>query len=56
MILKISKEEGYLATIKLSTLLRGITSTHNTNFYRFELCENRDFCEIGIPSKGTKII
>ena len=63
---------AYLAVKKLSALLRGITSKHHGDFYclncfrSFEtknefqlhkrLCENKDFCNIIMPSEGTNIL
>ena len=60
----------YLAVKKLSTLLRGITSKHYSNFYCMNYlhsfrtkgklkshnraCENEDFCNIIMPSEDTK--
>ena len=60
----------YLAVKKLWTLLRGITSKHYSNFYCMNYlhsfrtkgklkshnraCENKDFCNIIMPSEDTK--
>ena len=57
---------------KLSALLRGITSKHHSDFYclncihsfaaenKYEshkkVCENKDFCDIVMPSEDTKIL
>ena len=62
----------YLAVKKLSALLRGITSKHHGDFYclncfdsfatenKFHwhkrVCENKDFCNIIMPSADTKIL
>ena len=66
------EEWHYLAVKKLSALLRGITSKHHSDFYclnclhsfatekKLELhkkvCENKDFCNILMPSEDTKIL
>ena len=60
-----------LSCSKLSVLLRGITSKHYSDFkclnclYSFEkknkrqphkkLCQNKDFCNVVMPSEETKI-
>ena len=57
----------YLAVKKISTLLRGITSKNNGEFYCFicfhflrtknkleshkKVCENKDFCNVIMPSE-----
>ena len=59
----------YLAVKNLSPLLRGITSKHHCDFYclhwlhSFEVekklkkvCENKDFCDVIMPSEDTKIL
>ena len=62
----------YLAVKNLSALLRGITSKTYSNFYcvnclrsfkvknklksREKICENKDFCNVVLPSKDTKIL
>ena len=62
----------YLAVKKLSALLKGITSKHHDDFYCLnclhsfatekklesheEECENKDFCNVIIPSEYTKIL
>ena len=62
----------HLAVKKLSVLLRGITSKNNGDFYylnclnsfrtknKLELhkraCENKDFCNMNMPSADTKIL
>ena len=62
----------YIAVKKLSALLRGITYNHHGDFYCFnclhsfatenklgfhkELCENKDFCHLVMPSEDTKIL
>ena len=62
----------YLAVKKLSALLRGTTSEHHNNFYCLncihyfatenkreshkKLCENKDFCNVAMPSADTKIL
>ena len=70
----IPNREGwhYLAVEKLSVLLRGITSKHQSNFHYLdcfhslatgnkseshkEVCENKDFCNIIMTSEETKIL
>ena len=65
-----AKSEGwwnYLAVTKLSALLRGTTSKYNADFYCLNLlhskleshkkvCENKAFCNVIMPSEGTKIL
>ena len=62
----------YLVVKKLSALLRGITSKHQGDFYFLncfhsfatekkleshkKVCENKDFCNVIVPSEGTKIL
>ena len=62
----------YLAVKKLFALLREITSKHLGDFYCLKclssfatenkceshkkVCENKDFCNVAIPSKDTKIL
>ena len=62
----------YLAVKKLSAVLRGITSKHHSDFYclncfrsfatenNFQsheiVYENKDFCNIIMPSEDTKIL
>ena len=62
----------YLAIKKLSTLLKGITGNNNGDFYclncfgtytkKSELekhksvCENHDYCYVGIPEEDNKIL
>ena len=62
----------YLAVKKLSALLREITSKHHGGFYclnrfhsfaaenRLQLhkssCENKDFCNVNMPSEDSKIL
>ena len=57
---------------KLSVLLRGITSKDCSDFYCLnclhsfatehmreshkKICENKDFCNVVMPSEGTKIL
>ena len=64
--------QHYLAVKNLSALLRGITSKNYSNFYYVnclrsfkvknklkslkKICENKDFCNIVMPSKDTKIL
>ena len=66
------KECHYHAVKRLSALLRGIVSKHHRNFHCLsclnsfatankrephkKVCENKDFCKIGMPSKDTKIL
>ena len=63
---------NYLAVKKLSVLIIGITSKHKDNFYCLncphsfrtkrkhespkEVCENKEFCNIFMPSEHTKIL
>ena len=63
---------NYLAVKKLSALLRGITSKHHGDFYRLncfhsfateiklqlhrKACENKDYCNVNMPSEDTKIL
>ena len=62
----------YIAVKKLSALLRGITSKHHGDFYCLNyfhtlstenkleshkrVCENKDFCNIVMPSEDIKIL
>ena len=62
----------YLAVKKLSALLRGITSKNNGDFYCLNclhsfrtknkleshkiVCENKDFCNVIMPSEDTKVL
>ena len=62
----------YLAVIRLSGLLRGVTSNNNGDFYclncfcsyrtknKLELhrkfCENRDYCQVEMPNKDNNTI
>ena len=62
----------YLAVKKLSPLLRGMTSNYHGDFYclncfhsfatenKLQLhkrtCENKDFCNVNMPSEDTKIL
>ena len=62
----------YLAVKKLSELLKRITSKHHGDFYSLNsvhsfatesklqshkiVCQNKDFCDIIMPSEGTKIL
>ena len=62
----------YLAVKKLSALLREITSKHHDDFYclycfhsfptenklqsQKRACENKDFCNVNMPSEETKIL
>ena len=62
----------YLAAKKLSALLRGITSKLHGDFYCLnclhsfatknkhkshkKICENKDFCNVKMPSKDNKIL
>ena len=66
------RQWSYLAVKELSALSRGITSKHNKNFYCLNcfhsftaksklytcksVCENKDFCNIIMPSDDTKIL
>ena len=62
----------YLTVKRLSALLRGIMSKHHSDFcclnclYSFrtknkrelhkKVCENKDFCNVVMPSEDTKIL
>ena len=60
----------YLAVKRLSALLRGIMSKHHGDFYCLncihsflteseshkKVCENKDFCNVVMPSEDTKIL
>ena len=61
----------YLTIKKLSALLKGITSKHKSDFYCLNclhsfrtkkieshkrVCENKDFCNIIMPSEDSKIL
>ena len=60
----------YLALKNLSTLLGGITSKHHSDFYFLncvhsfrtepepheEVCKNKDFCGIVMPSENDNIL
>ena len=62
----------YLAVKTLSALLRGITSKHHSDFYYLKclhsfrtktkleshkkVCENKDICNVTMPSEDTKIL
>ena len=64
---KEKKGRHYLAVKKLSTLLRGLTSKHQEDFYclnclhsfrtenklksREKVCKNKNFCGIAMPSE-----
>ena len=66
------KKRDYLAVKSLSALLRGITSKHVRDFYCLnsfhsystknklqkheKVCNNRDYCFVGMPKKGNKIL
>ena len=74
VVLIISNREGwhYLALIQLSSLLRGVTSTYNGNFYclncfylygtennlewYIKVCQNKEFFRVVVPSKDTRIL
>ena len=72
MISNGEKQWHYIAVKKLSALLRGITSKHHGDFYCLNcfhffatenklqshkrVCENKDFCNIIMPSDDTKIL
>ena len=69
---KSEEQWHYLALKKLSALLRGITSKHHGNFYcpncfhsfaiknklqsHKRVCENKDFCNVILPSEGLKTL
>ena len=62
----------YLAVIRLSGLLRGVSSNNNGDFYCLncfcsyrtknklelhrKLCENRDYCQVEMPNKDNNMI
>ena len=62
----------YLAVKKPSALWRGITAKHYGDFYRInclhsfatenkheslkKVCENKDFCNVIMPSEDTKVL
>ena len=62
----------YLAAKSFSRLLRGITSSHNGDYYCLncfhsystenklnahkKVCENHDYCNIEMPSKDNNLI
>ena len=66
------KQWHYIAGKKLSTLLRGIASKNNSDFYCLNcldsirtknkleshkrVCENKDFCNVTISFEDTKIL
>ena len=66
------KQWHYLAVKKLSTLSRGLTSHHCDEFYCLnclhslrtknkleshkKVCENKNFCNLIMPSEDTKIL
>ena len=72
LVISNGKEWHYLAVKKLSILLRGITSKHHGHFYCLiclhsfaaekkcesykKVCENKDFCNVVMPSEDTKIL
>ena len=72
MISNGEKQWHYLEVKKLSTLLRRITFKHHGDFYflncfhsfatentlqsRKAACENKNFCNIIMPSEDTKIL
>ena len=72
MISNEEKQWHYLAVKKVSALLRGITSNNNGDFYCLnclhsfrtknkpeshkKVCENKDFCDVNMPSEDTKIL
>ena len=66
------KKWHYLAVTRLSSLLQGITSKHNGDFYCLNcfwayttrirlkrhknICENHDYCYVEMPSEDNKIL
>ena len=57
----IPNREGwhYLAVKNLSALLRGITFKCHDDFYclnYLKVCENKNFCNVIVPSKDNKIL
>ena len=72
MISNREKQWHYLAVKKLSALLRGITSKNNGDFYRLnclhffrtksqlesrkKVRENKDFCNVIMPSEDNKML
>ena len=67
---KSERRWNYLAVKKLLIFLKGITSKHQGDFYCFscldffrtknkldsEVCKNKDFCNVIMPFKDTKIL
>ena len=60
---------NYIAVKKLPELLRGTMSKHNVDYYCLnclhlprmkknvnQVCENKDFCNVAMPSEDTKIL
>ena len=58
ILLMISNGEGwhYLAVKKLYALLREITLKHDGYFHCLNCLENKDFCDVVMPSEDTKIL
>ena len=72
LMILLKKRWHYLAVKKLSALLSGISSQHHDDFYclncfhsfatenklesQKKTCENKDFCNVNIPSDDTKIL
>ena len=70
LIIPNGEEQHYFAVKKLSALLKGITSKHNSDFYCLNclhsfriknkleshkrVCENKYFCNIIMPFEDTK--
>ena len=71
-ILNGEKQWHYFAVKKLSALLRSVTSKNNGDFYclnclhsfrtknklgsQKRVCENKDFCNVIMPSEDTKML
>ena len=72
MITEDGEKWHYLAVKSLSALLRGITSSNNGDFYCLNwfhsyrthnklkkherVCNNHDYCHVGMPSEDSKIL
>ena len=44
----------YITVKELPVLLRGITSKHPVDLWK--VCQNKDFCNVGMPSEDNKIL
>ena len=65
VVLMIPNREGWYSLVvkKSSALLREITSKNNPDFclnclhsFHIRVCENKDFCNVVLPSEDTKIL